>query len=92
MIWGLVFVFVFLFGLVNLYLYLSDEDSEPILGPWFEETLTPESESKETVSNNQGPPPPVSGGTKPEAKKDAGKREDSPSITEVTDKEEPSQV
>ncbi|XP_033643062.1 E3 ubiquitin-protein ligase UBR4-like [Asterias rubens] len=69
----------------------EDEDSEPILGPWFEESLTPDSESKETVSNNQGPPPPVPGGSKPENKKEAGKREDSPSITDAMDKEEPSQ-
>ena len=76
----------------NFDWYLVDEDSEPILGPWFEESLTPDSESKETVSNNQGPPPPVPGGSKPENKKEAGKREDSPSITDAMDKEEPSQV
>ncbi|XP_022084216.1 E3 ubiquitin-protein ligase UBR4-like isoform X1 [Acanthaster planci] len=73
----------------------EDEDSEPILGPWFEETLTPDSDPKETPPNNQGTPPPVPGGPKPEAaaatKKEAEKREDSPSLAEIPDKEEPSQ-
>ena len=67
----------------------SDDDSEPILGPWFEESLTSEPESKDSTPTAPPPPPP------PAEEKKEGEKQDGAKASlpgELGDKEEATEV
>eukprot|EP00057_Strongylocentrotus_purpuratus_P033852 XP_793021.3 PREDICTED: E3 ubiquitin-protein ligase UBR4 [Strongylocentrotus purpuratus] len=67
----------------------EDDDSEPILGPWFEESLTSEPESKDSTPTAPPPPPPPS-----DDKKDGEKQDSSKALLtgDLNDKEEATEV
>lgn len=69
--------------------FCTDDDSEPILGPWFEEATSTEPEEK-TATIPPPPPPPPTGNKNDENK--GNERKDEDEMLEGPEKEETTMV